>query len=202
MKTVYILGAGVDCALGLPLADGLLRELAAFVNGEGRGISSTLKAKLGGGRRVRFSFDKYVANQGESFAERILTDSSIASAVESALAKANGSSSGGAAAVQTIIEKLGQIRAANELDEPTAAAVAELAGESAEMADPTMLRMLAEREGVGPEQCLMVGDTPKDREAAQRFGCAFAGFGMSEPTDDPPCFTEMEVLAQWILDQS
>ena len=141
MKTVYILGAGVDCALGLPLADGLLRELAAFVNGEGRGISSTLKAKLGGGRRVRFSFDKYVANQGESFAERILTDSSIASAVESALAKANGSSSGGAAAVQTIIEKLGQIRAANELDEPTAAAVAELAGESAEMADPTMLRM-------------------------------------------------------------
>ncbi|MEZ4554190.1 MAG: hypothetical protein R3B59_09820 [Dehalococcoidia bacterium] len=141
MKTVFVLGAGVDRALGLPLADGLLRELDAFAKGEGKAISQTIKNKLGGGRRVRFSFEKYVSTQGENFAERVLTDPTLASVLESALAKVQEGASDGAAAIQTVLEKLRAIRDANELDEETANAVAALAGESAEMADLTMLRM-------------------------------------------------------------
>ncbi|MBW7933287.1 MAG: hypothetical protein H3C62_06640 [Gemmatimonadaceae bacterium] len=141
MKTVYVLGAGVDRALGLPLADGLLRELDAFAKGDGKAISQTIKGKLGGGRRVRFSFEKYVSNQGENFAERVLTDPTLAGVVESALEKVKEGASDGAAAVQVVLEKLRAIREANELDEETANAVAALAGESEEMADHTMLRM-------------------------------------------------------------
>ncbi len=141
MKTVYILGAGVDRALGLPLADGLLKELDSFVKGDGKAISQALKNKLGGGRRVRFSFEKYVSNQGENFAERVLTDPALAGVVEGALTKVGEGASDGAAAIQVVLEKLRAIREANEFDEETANAVAALAGESDEMADHTMLRM-------------------------------------------------------------
>ena len=141
MKTVYILGAGVDCALGLPLADGLLRELDNFVKGDGAPISRALKDKLGGGRRVRFSFEKYVANQGESFAERLLTDQDLADTVESALKKVGGGPSEGTAAIRVMIGRLQAIRQQNELPDQTAVAVAAFAGESEEMADHTILRM-------------------------------------------------------------
>jgi HAD superfamily hydrolase (TIGR01509 family) len=68
-----------------------------------------------------------------------------------------------------------------------------------EKPDPRMLQLLAERAGVGPESCVMVGDTPKDFEAARRFGCRFAGFGMTEAPEGESCFTEMSDLADWIL---
>ena len=84
MKTVYILGAGVNCSLGLPLADGLLRELDAFSKGAGKDVSQTSKKKRGGGRRARFSFEKYVSNQGDNFAERVLTDPGVGSVLEGA----------------------------------------------------------------------------------------------------------------------
>ena len=64
MGTVYVLGAGVDCALGFPLASNLMSELDQFVKGDGRAASRAVKDKLGGGRRVRFSFEKYVETQG------------------------------------------------------------------------------------------------------------------------------------------
>ena len=141
MKTVYVLGAGVDRALGLPLADGLLRELDAFVKGDGAAISRALKQKLGGGRRVRFSFEKYISNQGENFAERILTDSSLAATVEGALEQVHEDGSEGVTAMRDMIDRLREIRRQNELDEQTAIAVATLAGESEDMADHTILRM-------------------------------------------------------------
>ncbi len=36
--------------------------------------------------------------------------------------------------------------------------------------DPTMVRVLLERSGLAPEQCLAVGDRPADVEAAARVG--------------------------------
>ena len=53
MKTVYVLGAGVDIPLGLPLADDLLEELHRFVANEGSDLDKTLRRRLG---RFRFSF--------------------------------------------------------------------------------------------------------------------------------------------------
>ena len=140
MKTVYILGAGVDRALGLPLADGLLRELDAFAKDIGKDFSRALKDKLGGARKVAFSFEKYVANQGESFPERMLTDSMMAQIVESAMDKVTLESSSESKAISDLVRRLRAIREANEFDEGTAEAVALLAGESSEMADQTMLR--------------------------------------------------------------
>ena len=77
MNTVYVLGAGVDFPLGFPLASDLMKELDAFVKGDGKEVSKAIKDKLGGGRRVRFSFEKYVANQGENSLETLLNDQSF-----------------------------------------------------------------------------------------------------------------------------
>lgn len=140
MKTAFILGAGVDHALGLPLAQGLLRELGAFAKQDGMELSQTLKDKLGGARRVNFSFEKYVANQGEDFPERMLTDPSIASTVEKALESITEEASSQGQAMVDLVARMKTIRDANQFDDDTAAAVAALAGESNEMADHSMLR--------------------------------------------------------------
>ena len=141
MKTVYVLGAGVERVLGLPLADELLSELAEFSKGAGKDISRAIKDKLGGARRVSFNFDKYVANQGETFAERVLTDEELAQTLRDVLARIDQDGSEGGKAVQTLVNKLLEIREANEFDQGTAEAVANLAGESRSMADNTMLRL-------------------------------------------------------------
>ncbi len=140
MKTVYVLGAGVDCVLGLPLADGLLRELDAFSKGDGRNLSRTIKNKLGGPRRVPFSFEKFVANQGESFPERMLTDSHMAAIIEGALERIGPDSSESIKAISEMVARMSTIRNANEFDELTAEAVASLARESSNMADHYMYR--------------------------------------------------------------
>ena len=140
MTTSYILGAGVDRALGLPLANELLSELGTFENSEGKVISKTIKDKLGGGRRVRFNFEKYRANQGEGFAERVLTEPKLATVLQGALTKLGNDSSRSATAVQSILTRLQTGKDAIELDEDTATAVAQLSGDSENMADYTMLR--------------------------------------------------------------
>ena len=140
MKTVYILGAGVDRVLGLPLASELLAELGKFSEGEGKEISKVIKDKLGGGQRVRFSFDKYKANQGENFAERMLTDPKMAEKLMGILQEKESDSSGEHKAIRRVLEQLVEIRKANQLDEDTAEAIASIAGESTSMADFDMLK--------------------------------------------------------------
>ena len=203
MKFVYILGAGVDRALGLPLADGLLRELDAFAKGDGKEISQAIKAKLGGGRRVRFSFEKYVSNQGENFAERLLTDPTVAGVLVGALEKSGRRNSEGAGAIRTVVNKLKSIRELNELDHPTAQAMASLAGESEEMADHTLLRMRGITMNPSPRNAMLrvfrdaqaTSDlSPEEQEALRGVVAAmtnfedlltelFAGFYTSKSTD-------------------
>lgn len=139
-RIVYILGAGVDRAFGLPLANDLIRELGAFETTEGSAISKAIKAKLGGGNRVRFSFEKFRANQGEGFAERVMTDSILATNLQQALTKLENSGASGANAVKPLLDGLRRIKSANELGEEEAVAIAKLSGESANMADYTILR--------------------------------------------------------------
>ena len=155
MKTVYVLGAGVDRALGLPLANELLRELDAFSKSDGKDLSQAIKGKLGGPRRVPFNFEKYVANQGEAFPERMLLDPGVAPTLINAFEKLGPDASDGSRAVAQIISRLDRIREANELDNDTAEALAILAGESAEMADSLMLRFRGIMFTPGPRDALV-----------------------------------------------
>src|SRR6202035_6175098 len=62
-RRVFVLGAGVDRAYGLPTMATLMGELAEFARGEGQPVNRALRDKLG---RVQFSFDKHVGDQGNA----------------------------------------------------------------------------------------------------------------------------------------
>ena len=70
---VHVLGAGVDRPLGMPLAQELLAEVAKFANGPGEPIVRALRSQL---PNLRFNLSKYAGEQGETFAERLLTNDS------------------------------------------------------------------------------------------------------------------------------
>jgi hypothetical protein len=65
----YILGAGIDKPIGMPHANELLGEVASFADGDGKPIARGLRQHL---PHLRFSFEKYTWEQGESFGERVL----------------------------------------------------------------------------------------------------------------------------------
>lgn len=102
MRTVYVVGAGVEVPLGLPLANGLMAELAAFVAGDGKQLARTLRDKLG---RFQFSFDRLAQDQSEVFAERLLANqSSIANSILGALAKHPDPNSPAISAVRDVVQ--------------------------------------------------------------------------------------------------
>ena len=140
MNTVYVLGAGVDFPLGFPLASDLMKELDAFVKGDGKEVSKAIKDKLGGGRRVRFSFEKYVANQGENSFETLLNDQSMLGTLEKCLEGIGKDASPLAKAVKVLVSKCKAISEANSLDTDTAVALATGTGQTEEMADHTVFR--------------------------------------------------------------
>ena len=137
MRVVYVVGAGVDAPLGVPLARDLMSELGRFVREDGKNISRLLRQKLG---RFRFGFEKYAADQGENFAERMLADETLTQKLQSALQNVSTNPSRQIVAVQDLLAGLNSIRKANVLTESTATAIAEIAGESQEMADTTIVK--------------------------------------------------------------
>ncbi len=74
MNNVIITGAGVDKALGLPLANGLVSELANFTEKSGAEIHEVLKEKL---PYLRFSFNKFVDDAVGTFLEKQLTNPAL-----------------------------------------------------------------------------------------------------------------------------
>jgi len=70
----------------------------------------------------------------------------------------------------------------------------------ADKPDPAMLRVLAGRAGAGPAETVMVGDTGRDREAAEAFGCLFVGFRMRRPGRGHPHVAGMEDLVRLLLE--
>lgn len=74
MKNLIITGAGVDKALGLPLANGLVSELASFTENGGAELHEVLKGKL---PYLRFSFNKFVDDAVGTFLEKQLTNPAL-----------------------------------------------------------------------------------------------------------------------------
>ena len=111
-SVVYILGAGVDRPLGMPLANELLGEVAKFANGPGKPVAAAVRACL---PYLRFSFDKYTGEQGEKFAETVLVEDpqalNMASDVlERYLTEHEGGEVERIQAVKTVCDALDEIR--------------------------------------------------------------------------------------------
>ena len=185
MSTVYILGAGVDRPLGFPLATDLMKELDAFVKGDGKEVSKAIKDKLGGGRRVRFNFEKYVANQGENFLETLLNDQGLMGTLHKCLEGIGEGASPLVKAVKVLIAKCKAIGEANDLDEETALVLATGTGQTEEMADHTMFRTRGITFNPSPRNAILriLSDpksmeklTPDDKNKLEEFAAKFKNF--------------------------
>jgi len=129
---VHIWGAGVDKCLGMPLAAELLGEVAKFANGEGKLIAEAVRTHL---PYLRFSFARYTGEQGETFAEKVLSEDSQAlnnakNALNHYLKLHTGEVSERVRAVDSVITALEAIRDKNRLDDTTLGNLAAIAGES------------------------------------------------------------------------
>ena len=129
---VYVLGAGVDRPLGMPLANELLGEVAKFANGPGKPVADAIRAHL---PYLRFSFAKYTGEQGETFAERVLVEDSQAlstakSVLNRYLHEHVGEETDRIQAVRTVVDALEEIRDKNRLEDDTLDRLAEISGEA------------------------------------------------------------------------
>ena len=84
-KTLFVLGAGVDVALGFPTMNNLLSELARFSAEEGKEIDKAIRQHVKG---MRFNLSKRAGEQGEQFGELLISSHShLIEKVKSALDK-------------------------------------------------------------------------------------------------------------------
>ncbi len=129
---VHIMGAGVDKPLGMPLANELLREVAAFAKGPGKSVGDAIRSHL---PRLKFSFDKYTGEQGETLAEKILIEDSEGLGTAKAVLDRylEGHPVGDTdhiQAVLTVVTSLEEIRDKNRLEDSTLHSLAQIGGDS------------------------------------------------------------------------
>lgn len=130
-KVVYVLGAGVDKPLGLPLANELLSDVADFAKGTGKVVADAVRTHL---PYLRFSFEKYTGEQGENFAERILSEepvslTNVKSILDRFLDEHQEEDSDHIQAIQTVVGALEEIRDRNKLEDSTLSLLSEISGE-------------------------------------------------------------------------
>ena len=127
-KTLFVLGAGVDVALGFPTMNNLLGELARFSTNDGKAIDKAIRQHVKG---MRFNLSKRAGEQGEHFGEMLISSHShLIEKVKSALNKHKDQESLKVKAMRTVVDNLDKIRESNHLDDETCKALGEIAGES------------------------------------------------------------------------
>ena len=129
---VHIMGAGVDKPLGMPLANELLREVAAFARGSGKVVGDAIRSHL---PRLKFSFDKYTGEQGETLAERILVEDSASlnmarDVLHRYISGHEDEPNEHIQAVLTVVTSLEEIRDRNRLEDSTLHSLAQIGGDS------------------------------------------------------------------------
>ncbi len=128
---VHVLGAGVDRPLGTPLADELMGAVAQFAEGPGKPVADALRACL---PRLRFSFNKYTGEQGETFAARVLAEDAqtldmAKSILNRYMESHQDEDTSHVEAVHKVIIALEEIRDKNQIDDQTLRPLAEISGE-------------------------------------------------------------------------
>src|ERR1700731_830609 len=134
---VFVLGAGVDRVLGLPLLNTLFRDLNEFVHGSGKAINKAIRNHA---KSMRFDLQSYSGDQAENLGQKLLgSHPHLLPLILSALGKHPGAGNANVAAIKTLMTKLEAIAGENELDEKLVTQLSKLAGEADSGVDDTLL---------------------------------------------------------------
>lgn len=134
---VFVLGAGVDRALGLPLLNTLFRDLNEFVIGQGVPLNKAIRNHVKG---LRFNLQTYGGDEAENLGQKLLgSHPHLLPRIVEALAKHPDADNENVVAVRTLMTKLTTIATENELDEEMIAQLSRLTGEDNPGAGDTLL---------------------------------------------------------------
>jgi hypothetical protein len=125
---VFVLGAGVDRVLGLPLLNSLFGDLNEFVRGSGAAVNKAIRDHA---KSLRFNLQSYSGDEAESLGQKLLgSHSHLLPKILAALEKHPDAQNANVAAIKTLMNKLSAIADENELDEAIVAQLSRLAGEA------------------------------------------------------------------------
>jgi hypothetical protein len=134
---LFVLGAGVDKVLGLPLLNTLFKELSEFVQGQGKAINEAIRKHAKG---VPIDLQSYSGDEAESLGQRLLgSHPHLLPRIMAGLDKHPDAQSENIAVIKSIMTRLSHMKSENDLDETFVSQVSKLAGESATGAADTLL---------------------------------------------------------------
>lgn len=133
---VFVLGAGVDRSLDLPLMNTMFRDLNEFAKVEGNSIDKALRRHT---KSMKFDLGTYAADQGEALGKKLLgARNDLLPAIQSALAKHSDPQNRKVLLLQALITKITNISEQNVLDEDILGQLAELTGEEPTAGNDTL----------------------------------------------------------------
>ena len=134
---VFVLGAGVDKVLGLPLLNTLFRDLGEFVRGSGQAINKAIRNHA---KSLRFNLQTYAGDEAENLGHKLLgSHTHLLPLILAALEKHPDAASANVTAIKTLMTKLAAIADENELDQAIIAQLSKLAGETDAGAGDTLI---------------------------------------------------------------
>jgi hypothetical protein len=134
---VFVLGAGVDRVLGLPLLNTLFKDLGDFIRGSGREINGAIRSHV---KNMRFNLETYSGDQAENLGQKLLgSHPHLLPLILTALGKHPDAGNANVAAIRSLMTKLRTIASENELGEDLVTQLARLAGEANAGREDTLL---------------------------------------------------------------
>lgn len=134
---LFVLGAGIDRVLGLPLLNTLFKDLSEFVQGQGKVVNEAIRKHAKG---VPIDLQSYSGDEAESLGQKLLgSHPHLLPRILAGLNKHPDAESENIAVIKSIMMRLSHMKSENDLDETFVSQVARLAGESATGAADTLL---------------------------------------------------------------
>ena len=134
---MFVLGAGVDRALDLPLLNTLFRDMSDFALGPGKAINKAIRDHV---KNLHFNLQAYSGDQAETLGQKLLgSHPHLLPVIQAALGRHPDAGNENVAAIKSLMTKLAAIADENELDESLVMRLSKLAGEVVSEGDDTLL---------------------------------------------------------------
>jgi len=134
---IFVLGAGVDRVLGLPLLTTLFRDLSDFARGSGKAINKAIRNHA---KPLPLDLQTYGGDQAENLGQKLLgSHPHLLPKILNALDKHRDAANARVNAIKTLMKKLSVIATENELNEAMMAELSKLAGEADSGVTDTLL---------------------------------------------------------------
>jgi len=134
---LFVLGAGVDYVLGLPVLNTLFRDLSEFARGAGKAVNKAIRNHA---KRVPFDLQTYSGDEAENLGQKLLgSHTHLLPRILAALDKHPEAASENITAIKSIMTRLSHMKNENELDESLVGQLSRIAGEPDGDAADTLL---------------------------------------------------------------